>query len=162
MQKGEKISSSLEDYLEAIYEIIEEKQAVRAKDIAERLGVAASSVTIALRGLVKRELINHVPYDVITLTDQGRKLAKEVSRKHGILKSFFMKVLAVEESVADDCACKMEHVVPDEVLNRFVEFVKFEETCDHGGTKWIEGVGFVCHSYEESKLSENCTACVNG
>ena len=162
MVKDEKISASLEDYLEAIYEIIEEKQAVRAKDIADRLGVAASSVTIALRGLAKRDLINHVPYDVITLTPQGRKLAKEVSRKHGILKQFFLKVLAVEESVADDCACKMEHVVPDEVLSRFVEFVKFEESCSHGGTKWIEGVGFVCHSYEDPESPEKCSTCVNG
>ena len=159
MAKDVKISASLEDYLEAIYEIIEEKQAVRAKDIADRLDVAASSVTIALRGLVKRELINHVPYDVITLTPHGKKLAKEVARKHGILKQFFTKVLAVDESVADDCACKMEHVVPDEVLKRFVEFIKFEETCDHGGTKWIEGVGFVCHSYDDPKVVDSCETC---
>ena len=159
MAKGEKISASLEDYLEAIYEIIEEKQAVRAKDIADRLDVAASSVTIALRGLVKRELINHVPYDVITLTPSGKKIAKEVSRKHGILKQFFVKVLAVKESVADECACKMEHVVPDEVMKKFVEFIKFEETCNHGGTKWIKGVGFVRHSYEDPNTTANCAPC---
>ena len=159
MAKEEKISASLEDYLEAIYEIIEEKQAVRAKDIANRLNVAASSVTIALRGLVKRKLINHVPYDVITLTPHGKKLAKEVARKHGILKQFFVKVLAVEEKIADDCACKMEHVVPDEVLKRFVAYIKFEETCNHGGTKWIEGVGFVCHAYEDPKQTDNCSTC---
>lgn len=134
MPNEEKISASLEDYLEAIYEIIEEKQAVRAKDIALRLDVAASSVTIALRGLAKRDLINHVPYDVITLTPLGKKLAKEVVRKHGILKDFFVKVLAVEEKTADECACKMEHVVPDEVLKRFVEFIKYEESCNQGRT----------------------------
>jgi len=159
MAKGEKISASLEDYLEAIYEIIEEKQAVRAKDIADRLDVAASSVTIALRGLVKRELINHVPYDVITLTPSGKKIAKEVSRKHGILKQFFVKVLAVKESVADECACKMEHVVSDEVMKKFVEFIKFEETCNHGGTKWIEGVGFVRHSDADPNTTANSAPC---
>jgi len=159
MAKGEKISASLEDYLEAIYEIIEEKQAVRAKDIADRLDVAASSVTIALRGLVKRELINHVPYDVITLTPSGKKIAKEVSRKHGILKQFFIKVLAVEESVADECACKMEHVVPDEIMKKFVEFIKFEENCNHGGTKWIEGVGFIRHSAKDPNTTANCAPC---
>jgi len=159
MQKGEEISSSLEDYLEAIYEIIEEKQAVRAKDIAERLDVAASSVTIALRGLSRRELINHVPYDVITLTPQGNKLGKAVARKHGILKQFFLKVLSVEETVADDCACKMEHIVPDKVLKRFVEFIKFEERCRRGGTRWVEGDGFVCNSFGDRDDNGRCETC---
>jgi DtxR family Mn-dependent transcriptional regulator len=159
MDRVDKISSSLEDYLEAIYEIMEEKQAVRAKDIALRLGVAASSVTIALRGLVQRGLINHVPYDVITLTKQGRALAENVARKHGILKKFFTNVLAVDDEMADDCACKMEHVVPDEVLQRFVEFVKFEERCRNGGTKWVEGVGFVCNAFQETGVDDGCLGC---
>jgi DtxR family Mn-dependent transcriptional regulator len=159
MSSDADISSSLEDYLEAIYEILALQPEVRAKDVALRLGVAASSVTIALRGLVRRGLINHAPYDVITLTEQGRALAEGVARKHGILKEFFLNVLAVEESMADECACKMEHVVPDEVLTRFVEFVKFEERCRNGGTKWIEGVGFVCSAFDESDRTRGCDAC---
>jgi DtxR family Mn-dependent transcriptional regulator len=54
-------SSSLEDYLEAIYHIVHEKQAARAKDIVERLGVKNSSVTGALRVLSGKGLINDAP-----------------------------------------------------------------------------------------------------
>ena len=62
------LSASLEDYLEAIYQVIQEKDAARAKDVAERLGVAPPSVTNALHALKERELVNHAPYDLITLT----------------------------------------------------------------------------------------------
>jgi DtxR family Mn-dependent transcriptional regulator len=150
MSDREKISSSLEDYLEAIYEINGEKDSVRAKDVAKRLNVAASSVTSALRGLARRELINHIPYDAITLTPRGQKIACEISRRHAILKQFFLKVLSVEEPLADEWACKLEHVVPDKVLKRFVDFIRFEECQHDGGIHWEDGVGFVHNSGDQT------------
>ena len=74
--RPEELSASLEDYLEAIYQVIVERGEARSKDIVDRLSVAASSVTNALRGLVKRKLINHAPYDLITLTDEGEAVAE--------------------------------------------------------------------------------------
>ncbi len=124
MRKVAKISSSLEDYLEAIYEIIEEKRDARAKEVASRLSVAASSVSVALQGLSRRGLIHHLPYNAITLTPTGKKLAEEIAHRHRVLKRFFVEVLEVENSVADDCACKMEHIISDEVLGRFMEFIE--------------------------------------
>lgn len=143
MNKSKKISASLEDYLEAIHQIISDKQAVRAKDIAKRLDVAPPSVTSALRSLVKQKLINYAPYDVITMTAQGQIMAKDIVRKHSVLKRFFTKVLAIDESAADECACKIEHVISDKTLERFVEFIKFEEKSHSSGTRWVEGKGFV-------------------
>ncbi len=151
MAKSEKLSASLEDYLEAIHQIIAEKGAVRAKDVAERLGVAAPSVTNALQSLTKKNLVTHAPYDVITLTKKGAKHARNVVHKHAVLKEFFVKVLAVDVILADTCACQMEHAVPDEVLERFIEFLKFEERCHIGGTEWIDGHGFVCHAHASNE-----------
>jgi len=76
------LTASLEDYLEAIFHIIAEKQAVRPKDIAKRLKVSNSSVTGALRSLADKELINYAPYDVISLTPSGETAAKDVIRRH--------------------------------------------------------------------------------
>ncbi len=151
------LSASLEDYLEAIFQIVREKQAARAKDISDRLNVRRSSVTGALHALADRELINYAPYDLITLTDKGRSVAQSVVRRHEVLRDFFTRVLAIGEAEADQAACKMEHAISDRILNRFVEFVDFVERCPRGGTKWIKGFGYYC---DNDKTTDNCEQCV--
>lgn len=133
------LSASLEDYLEAIYNIIREKKAVRAKDIAAKLNVSNASVTGALRALSKRNFLNYAPYDVITFTPEGEKIAGEIVRRHEILRDFLVKVLAVEYGKADDAACKLEHGVPADIIDRFVQFIEFIEICPLGGPKLIQG-----------------------
>ena len=157
MADRQALSDSLEDYLEAIYQVVQDKGAARPKDVAMRLDVAASSVTNALRALVGRHLINHAPYDIITLTDEGEVLAKSIVSRHDVLTTFFNQVLAVDHAVAEACACKMEHAVPDIVLERLIEYIRFEEKCHGGGTRWLEGTGFVCHAMaSEGKLCAGC------
>jgi len=143
MAVAAKLSASLEDYLEAIYQVIEERGEARAKDIAGRLDVAASSVTNALQGLVKRDLVHHQPYDLITLTDKGERVAREVVRRHEVLSSFFTEVLSVDEKTAADCACKMEHIVGDAILERLIAYIEYSRRTGNGKTTWIEGKGFV-------------------
>ncbi len=144
MGTADKLSASLEDYLEAIYVVAGEKSAARATDVGEKLGVANSSVTNALQSLVRKKLVKHAPYDLITLTPRGKSVARGIVRRHRVLKDFFVGVLAVTEDVGEDCACKIEHVVPDDVLERFVEYIKFEARSHDGGASWVEGTGFVC------------------
>ena len=151
------LSASLEDYLEAIFRIVQEKSAARAKDIGKRLKVSRSSVTGALHALAEKELINYAPYDVITLTDKGRVVAEDVVRRHEVLRDFFVKVLAVEITDAEAAACKMEHAIPETVLERFVEFVEFVERCPRGGSKWINGFGYYC---DHDSQTGNCETCV--
>jgi len=120
----QQLSASLEDYLEAIYHVVEAKQAARAKDIAARLHVSGSSVTGALHALAKREFINYAPYDVITLTPEGRRIAEDVVRRHRVLRTFFTRVLDVADDEADEAACRMEHAVPRSILERFIAFAE--------------------------------------
>ena len=105
------LSSNMEDYLEAIFHISSEKQAARAKDIADRLKVNKSSVTGALRSLSEKGYVNYAPYDIITLTDKGKKLAEDVVRRHETLKDFFVKILLLEEDEAEEASCKIEHAI---------------------------------------------------
>jgi DtxR family transcriptional regulator, Mn-dependent transcriptional regulator len=120
-----KLSASLEDYLEAIFNLAAESDGARSKDIAEVLGVARSSVTGALRGLSERGLANYRPYGCITLTESGRAAAAEVVRKHNILKSFFMDVLGVDPDNAQQAACKAEHALGPEIIGRLLCFSEY-------------------------------------
>jgi len=152
------LTASLEDYLEAIFHIIAEKQAVRPKDIAKRLKVSNSSVTGALRSLADKGLINYAPYDVISLTPSGKTAAKDVVRRHEVLRDFFVKVLAVEELDADKAACRMEHAISKAILQRFIDFVNFVEVCPRAGAKWIAGFGYYC---DHADTQENCEKCIS-
>lgn len=124
-EESRKLSASLEDYLEAIFNVAAGAEGARSKDVAETLGVAKSSVTGALQLLCERGLAHHEPYGGITLTRQGRAAAQEVVRKHAILRSFFVEVLGVEKEAAQRAACRAEHTLGQEVIERLVGFVDF-------------------------------------
>ena len=141
MAEKQKLTASQEDYLEAIYEISRVKMAARAKDIADYLKVRASSVTGALRTLGSRGLINYAPYDLITLTDEGRVLAEDVAHRHSALKSFLMEVLGIEHDDADATACKMEHSVPGNIVDRLIKYAEYVEKCPKGKITWDSGFG---------------------
>ena len=91
MAANEGLSESQEDYLEAIYNIVAEKGAARAKDIGQRLHVKSPSVTGALRALSERGLVNYAPYDLVTLTRKGQRIAREVVRSHQVIRDFLVR-----------------------------------------------------------------------
>lgn len=119
------LSESLENYIEAIFLIAKKKGAARAKDIAQMMSVNNSSVTEALRSLSKKGLVNYAPYDLITLTDEGTELAKVIVERHQSLEAFLTKVLGVDAEEADAVACKMEHVVTDDIVSRISELTDY-------------------------------------
>ena len=123
--KSQRLSASLEDYLEAIFNLAGESNVARSKDIAKLLRVSKSSVTGALRVLKKKGLANYKPYDYVTLTGAGQDAAAEVVRKHNILKSFFVNVLGVDMDTAQQAACKAEHTLGPEVIARLLCFIEF-------------------------------------
>ncbi|HHL33974.1 MAG TPA: metal-dependent transcriptional regulator [Desulfobulbaceae bacterium] len=144
MAKTNNLTESQEDYLEAIYHISQKKGAARAKDIAIRLDVRPSSVTGALRNLGTMKLINYTPYDLITLTDKGHTKAKEIVRRHQALRHFLVHVLGIEEQKADTAACRMEHAVPKDIIERLIQYDRFVTTCPKGCFTWKSGSGFTC------------------
>ncbi|OKY76765.1 MAG: DtxR family transcriptional regulator [Desulfobulbaceae bacterium DB1] len=157
MKKETRLSASLEDYLEAIALIIKEKKVARAKEIASRLNVSRSSVTEAFRALAQKKLINYAPYEVITLTTTGQEMSADIIHRHQALKNFFIKVLDVDEKLADIGACKIEHAAPREIIDRMISFVQFLEQCPRGGTDWIESFSLFCR---DGKISDDCRNCI--
>ncbi len=123
--KSNDLSASLEDYLEAIYNLAGRSRVARSKDIADLLGVSRASVTGALRLLKKKGLANYEPYDFVTLTAEGRAAAAEIVHRHDILKSFFTSVLGVDPQTAHRAACKAEHTLGPKVIARLLSFIEF-------------------------------------
>lgn len=158
MKQKSDLSASLEDYIEAIYHIIEEKLVARSKEIAARLSVSRASVTEALRALSKKGLINYAPYEAITLTDEGRLVAEDVIFRHEALKRFFIEVLAIDNLVAEEGACKIEHAAPPEIIARMISFTKFMQVCPRGGDDMIKGFA---EFYQRGKQLDNCDDCIS-
>jgi len=123
------LSASLEDYLEAITRIADAGEVVRTKCIAKDLGIRNASVTGALHSLSKKGFINYEPYGSISLTSKGLRTGRELLRSHHALRDFLMTVLGVESARADTVACSMEHVMPPDVMRRFVRFAQAQKAC---------------------------------
>lgn len=152
-----KLTASQEDYLEAIYHISAKKMAARAKDISKYLDVRASSVTGALRTLGKFGLVNYAPYDLITLTEEGRVAAEDIVHRHKALEKFLVNVLGVDAIEADKAACKMEHAVPKAIIDRLVKYSEYVEKCPKGGITWSSGFGYYC---KHGCAEEDCRQCM--
>ncbi len=152
------LSASLEDYIEAIYHIVEEKLVARSKEIAARLSVSRASVTEALRALSKKGLINYAPYEAITLTKNGKVVAEDVIFRHNALKQFFIEVLAIDDKIAEEGACKIEHAAPPDVISRMISFTEFMKICPRGGSEMIKGFADYCR---RGKQVDNCNTCVS-
>ena len=123
------ISPTMEDYLEQIYHLQEEGRVARSKDVAEKLGVTKGTVTGTLKTLAAKGLIDHQPYSYITLTDAGEKAALEIIRRHEVLKDFFENVLRLQSEAAEANACRIEHAVDDDLMDRLVAFLDFLRQC---------------------------------
>lgn len=140
------LSASLEDYLEAIFNLARESNIARSKDIAELLGVSRASVTGALRVLKKKGLANYKPYDYVTLTKPGRAAAAEIAEKHKILKSFFINVLGVEPDLAQQAACRAEHALGPGIIARLMSFIEFVTHSSKNGCDLAEQFQEFCRS----------------
>ncbi|MGN0890056.1 MAG: metal-dependent transcriptional regulator [Candidatus Spyradenecus sp.] len=120
---GEKpfaLTASLEDYLEAIKEIIDGSADAHAhtSEIAKRLNVAKPSVTYALGILRDQGFLNYNTSRPVTLTALGEAEASRVIRRHRVLTVFLRDVLRLDEGPAGQTACRIEHVIDEQVLAR--------------------------------------------
>ena len=112
-----KFTPSIEDYLECIYQT-NRGQGVKSTDIASKLSVSKPSVHRAIVTLSEMGLVTQEKYSLIYLTESGQKKAAEVSMKHEILSSFLQDVLGIAPEVAEEEACKMEHGVSMDTVQK--------------------------------------------
>lgn len=152
------LSNSLEDYLEIILELENRNKVARVKDIAEGMGVLQGSVTGALRKLGERGLINYEPYNYITLTSEGKTIAEEIARRHEVIKQFLSDILQLDGEAAEANACRMEHAMDMDAIDRLVQFIDYINKCPRTDTDWIESFKrfFSTEGYDQKR----CKRCL--
>lgn len=111
------LSSSLEDYIEAVYMLADKNGETRVIDISRKLGFSKPSVNAAMKNLAEIGLIEHEPYGKITITEAGRAKGSEVLERHILLKDFFMSILSLPEKEAESDACRAEHTLSKQTLD---------------------------------------------
>ncbi|MCK5305991.1 MAG: metal-dependent transcriptional regulator [Candidatus Omnitrophica bacterium] len=137
---GEKLSSNMEDYLEAIALIEKDKGVARVKDISRLMKVKTPSVTSALNVLVDKGLVEHERYGYAELTKDGKRIAQDVLKRHKMLTKFLSSILKIDPQVAAGDACKMEHALSPETYKKLSTFVEFVETgSEVDRPLWLKG-----------------------
>jgi len=120
----------MEDYLEAMYELIDHKGYATSVDLAECLNVSQPSVTKMMRRLDRTELIDYEKYRGIRLTEKGIKLAKSIHERHGIV-SEFLKKIGVDENIANRDAEEIEHHIHPETLRKLQDLLEGKSAALH-------------------------------
>jgi len=111
-----------EDYLEAVVALELSIESVRPVDVAKFLGVSKPSVSRAMKVLEDYGYITHVPYGAICLTEEGRKKGSEILGRHTFLTKFLVEIINVDPLVAQKEACRMEHVLSEQTMNKLKTF----------------------------------------
>ncbi len=113
-----------EDYLEAVLALEEKKGVVRLTDVAQRLGVSKPSASRAMKVLQGSGYIHQESYGSIELTKKGRIKANQVYTRHKTLTTFLANVLGLEADIAEADACRMEHILSVETMEKLSDFVQ--------------------------------------
>jgi DtxR family Mn-dependent transcriptional regulator len=132
----DKQTASMEDYLEAVIMLKEQGEKATVTALSESLGVKKPSVDWALRRLVDNGLVIHEKYSDVELTPEGARIAEEVYRRHKALFSFLTDILKVNRETAAKDACRMEHFLSRESINRLEKFIDFVLDCHPGQPDW--------------------------
>ncbi|MCP4179124.1 MAG: metal-dependent transcriptional regulator [bacterium] len=121
----ENLSFNQQQYMETIFSLCTDYEHAHVKSIAERMNISMPSVTEALQGLAKMELINYKARQAVTMTEQGWQIGKELHIRHKVFADFFNDILGLESEHSENIACNIEHVIDDKVRERLSDFILF-------------------------------------
>lgn len=118
-----KLSRSLEDYLEAILIFELKGERLHSIKIAKYLDVSKPAVTKALKRLANKGLVTKDTYADVIFTKEGRELAKKIYNRHTIIKHFLLSI-GVDSNIAEIDCCKIEHVISEQTLKALAKIIK--------------------------------------
>ncbi|WP_426225412.1 metal-dependent transcriptional regulator [Pseudarthrobacter sp. DSP2-3-2b1] len=126
-------SSSIEDYVKVIYGFTEwQAKPITSSQLAQRLGVANSSVSEMVRKLKDQGLVDHKPYSAITLTPAGVRLALSMVRRHRLIETYLVQELGYSWDEVHDEAELLEHAVSDTFIERMATKLGNPQRDPHG------------------------------
>lgn len=130
--RREKTSVSQEDYLKAIWEIVQEEQVPISARLAEELGVTPPAVTAALKRMNRDGYLRIARGGAIQLTKKGQEIAEHLVLRHRLAEKLLTEVLGLEWSKAHDEAERLEHGISPEVEGLLLKRFGEESSCPHG------------------------------
>ncbi|MFA5562020.1 MAG: metal-dependent transcriptional regulator [Eubacteriales bacterium] len=117
-----KIFESAENYLEAILMLLNRQEFVRSVDVAKHLQISKASVSVAMKSLHEAGYIDIAPGGHLSLTEKGTGIAEQVYERHTLLTRLF-RHLGVSRAVAEEDACRIEHRISQETVDKLRAFV---------------------------------------
>ena len=117
------LHESAEMYIETIYRLMREKGYVRSVDVAQGMGYSKPSVSRAVNQLKKKGYLLMDENGFLSLTAAGSRIAEKIYERHTVLSGLLVS-LGVDEAVAAEDACRIEHVISDEsfaAIKRYLE-----------------------------------------
>ena len=127
-----KLNPALKEYLEAIYELEEEGHRILQARIGERLGLAAATVSEAVKRLVAEGYVTVAGSRDITLTDEGRVVAEALVRRHRLAERMLVDILGIPWHLCHEQAEDWEKVMTPEVEQAIIDKLEGEPACPHG------------------------------
>lgn len=113
-----------ENYLETILLLQKKLGCVRSIDIANKLDYSKPSVSRAVGILKKQDYITMDKSGFIELTDKGLQKAMEIYERHTLIQEFLIETLGVEPDIAEQDACRIEHIISVRTFDRIREYVE--------------------------------------
>ena len=127
-----KVTPAVEEYLETIYRLEKRDGVAKTNGLVLALNVAAGTVTNTVERLEREQLVTHEPYKGVKLTEQGKKIALDVLRRHRLSERLLTDFLKFDWGEAHEAACRLEHGVTSRIANKLEEVLGHPTTCPHG------------------------------
>jgi len=119
------MSPSLEQYIEAIADLLTRGKVCSVSEIAQQVQVSRPAASRAVRELAQQALVEHKAYSYVDLTPKGQAIARKLANRHVVLHEFLRDVLLFDDGEADAEACRLEHQVDDTFIQRVGELSGF-------------------------------------
>ncbi|HNR58087.1 MAG TPA: metal-dependent transcriptional regulator [Methanothrix sp.] len=150
-----KLSRKAEDYLEAIFEISQEKGYARVRDISQKLDIRPPSVVEMVKKLDELGYVVHKKQEGVFLTPKGEEIGRVIKDRHDTIKAFLM-LINVPEPIADKDACIMEHKLDTKTVEQIKNLVKFIQLSSDR-PPWLDHFDVFCRTGEHfCGISDEC------
>jgi DtxR family transcriptional regulator, Mn-dependent transcriptional regulator len=127
-----KYSVSKENYIKAIFHLQQEQESVTTNALADALQTKPASVTDMLKKLKTQKLLQYEKYRGVKLTNDGRKIAIQIIRKHRLWEFFLVEKLQFGWEEVHEIAEELEHISSKKLVDRLDEFLDFPQSDPHG------------------------------
>ena len=128
----EPLTEAIQHYLREVYKLEAGGTRATTTNVAEAMEVSAASASAMLKRLAALELLEHIPYRGVALTDEGRRVALEVIRHHRLLEQYLAETLGVPIDQVHEEADRLEHALSEEVEKRIDASLGYPTHDPHG------------------------------